>query len=126
MTSDEIQAHIRFQRWVDALASVLPDPPAEVLDVAAGTGYLALAAASGRLVAVDGFWFTGDEDDVPALFAEHYTAGTRAELPFMHLDEPAPILAMLTAAGFVDLAVEPRPDLNLGGGAPYILTATRT
>jgi SAM-dependent methyltransferase len=190
-----------YQRWVDTLASVLPDPPGDVLDVASGTGYLALAAASlghrvtavdlapamlhelvanattrglavdarlgdavapdfspasfdavtsrhllwtllepasamvnwrellrpgGRLVAVDGFWFTKwDDDDVPALFAEHYTADARGHLPFMHLDRPEPILRMLTAAGFVDLAVEPRPDLSLGGGVPYLITATR-
>jgi hypothetical protein len=43
----------------------------------------------------------------------------------MHLDRPEPILRMLTAAGFVDLAVEPRPDLSLGGGVPYLITATR-
>jgi SAM-dependent methyltransferase len=190
-----------YQRWVDALASVLPDPPGDVLDVAAGTGYVALAAASlghrvtavdlapamvdelvasatarglavdarvgdavapdfapasfdavtsrhflwtlreparamanwkellrpgGRLVAVDGFWFTEwDDGDVPALFAEHYTADARAKLPFMHLDRPEPILGMLAAAGFVDPAVELRPDLRLGGGVPYILTATK-
>jgi len=30
-----------YQRWVRALASALPDPPAEVLDVASGTGYVA-------------------------------------------------------------------------------------
>jgi SAM-dependent methyltransferase len=190
-----------YQRWVDALASVLPDPPGDVLDVAAGTGYLALAAASlghrvtavdlapamidelvanaaerrlavdarlgdavapdfspasfdavtsrhllwtlreparamanwrrllrpgGRLVAVDGFWFAqSDDGDVPALFAEHYTADTRGELPFMHLDGPEPILGMLAAAGFIDLAVELRPDLSLGGGVPYLIAATK-
>jgi 2-polyprenyl-3-methyl-5-hydroxy-6-metoxy-1,4-benzoquinol methylase len=44
-----------YQRWVAALASALPDSPADVLDVASGTGYLALAAASlgHRVTAVD-------------------------------------------------------------------------
>jgi SAM-dependent methyltransferase len=190
-----------YQRWVDALASVLPDPPGDILDVATGTGYVALAAVSlghrvtavdlspamidelvagaaarslvvdarlgdavapdfspasfdaltsrhllwtlreparamanwrqllrpgGRLVAVDGFWFTDWNDgDVPAVFAEHYTADTREALPLMHLDGPQPILGMLTAAGFIDVAVETRPDLSLGAGVPYLITAIR-
>ena len=188
------------QRWLDALAAVLPVPPADVLDVATGTGYVALGAASlghavtaidlapamiaalvrnatarnlavdarvgdavapdfspasfdvvasrhllwtlrepdramanwrqllrpgGRLVAVDGSWFTAWNDaDVPALFAEHYTATTRRELPLMHLDGPEPILGLVAAAGFIDVAVELRPDLGLGGGVPYVITAT--
>ncbi|WP_426503133.1 class I SAM-dependent methyltransferase [Dactylosporangium sp. McL0621] len=189
----------QYEQWVDALAAVLPDPPADVLDVAAGTGYLALAAASlghrvtavdlapamlaeltanaaarglavdarlgdavapgfapasfdavtsrhllwtlreparamanwsgllrpgGRLVAVDGFWFTGG-GDLPPLFAEHYTDDTRDALPFMHLDDPAPILEALTAAGFTDATAEPRPDFTLGGGLPYLITARK-
>jgi SAM-dependent methyltransferase len=86
----------------------------------------ALLRPGGRLVAVDGFWFTEwDDGDVPALFAEHYTADTRGQLPLMHLDAPEPILDMLSAAGFVDPAAVPRPDLGLGGGAPYLITATR-
>jgi SAM-dependent methyltransferase len=190
----------QYQKWVDALAAVLPDPPSDVLDVASGTGYVALAAASlghrvtavdlapamleelvanatarglavdtrlgdavapgfpparfdavtsrhllwtlrqpasamaswrellrpgGRLVALDGFWFTKSDDDIPALFAAHYTADTRAELPFMLLDRSEPILSMLAASGFADVAAEPRPDLSLGDGVPYLITATR-
>jgi hypothetical protein len=85
-----------------------------------------LLRPGGRLVAVDGFWFTaGDDGDAPPIFAEHYTDDTRAELPFMHLGGPEPILRVLSAAGFVDLAAEPRPDLSLGDGEPYLITATR-
>ena len=189
-----------YRAWVDALASVLPDSPSDVLDVAAGTGYLALAAASlghrvtaidlapamlqelrasattrgldidvrlgdavapefpaesfdavtsrhllwtlrdpasamtnwrqllrpgGRLVAIDGFWFTEwNGDNAPPLFREHYTPQTRAQLPFMHLNGPEPILTTLSAAGFVDADAVPRPDLDVGAGVPYVFSAT--
>jgi SAM-dependent methyltransferase len=210
MAAGEYEAHAgnvaeygspEYRRWVDAVASVLPASPSDVLDVATGTGYVALAAASlghrvtavdlapamldelkanaagrgltvdarlgdavapdfapasfdavtsrhllwtlrepatamanwrellrpgGRLVAVDGFWFTDWHDsDVPPPFAEHYTADTRGELPFMHLDSPAAILDAVTAAGFTDPAATARPDLSLGAGVPYLITAIR-
>jgi hypothetical protein len=48
-----------------------------------------------------------------------------AALPLMHIDGPQPILDILDAAGFVDVAVESRPDLSVGSGTPYLLTATR-
>ena len=86
----------------------------------------ALLRPGGWLVAVDGFWFTEwGEGDVPPLFAEHYTSTTRAELPFMHLDGPEPILEVLTAVGFVDVDAEPRPELALGDGMVYFITARR-
>ncbi len=189
-----------YQRWVEALSAALPDPPSDVLDLATGTGYVALAAASlghrvtaidlapamldelvcnatargvvvdvrtgdavapdfpaatfdavssrhllwtlrepasamvnwrrllrpgGRLVAVDGFWFTEwNNDEAPSLFVDHYTAETRAQLPFMYVDRPDPILTALSAAGFVDVNATPRPDLDVGSGVPYVITAT--
>jgi SAM-dependent methyltransferase len=86
----------------------------------------ALLRPGGRLVAVDGFWFSEwEEGDVPPLFAERYTPATRDELPFMHLHGPEPILEMLTAVGFVDVGAEPRPKLALGDGLPYFITARR-
>ena len=49
-----------------------------------------LLRSGGRLVAVDGFWFTQwDDGEVPPLFVEHYTADTRGELPFMHPTGPS-------------------------------------
>jgi SAM-dependent methyltransferase len=89
------------------------------------TNWRELLRPGGRLVAVDGFWFTQWEDDTPPLFVEHYTAETRGDLPLMHLDRPEPILGLLTAAGFVDVTAEPRPDLELGGGVPYLISATK-
>jgi ubiquinone/menaquinone biosynthesis C-methylase UbiE len=190
-----------YQHWVKALAEALPEPPADILDVATGTGYVALAAASlghhvtaidlsasmldelrthavdrdltvdarlgdavapdfppgqfdavtsrhllwtlrepekaianwsmllrpgGSLLAVDGFWFAGSgEDDIPPLFAEHYTSATREGLPFMYLDQVEPIVDMVRAVGFVEVEAEPRPELALGSGVPYFLTAKR-
>jgi ubiquinone/menaquinone biosynthesis C-methylase UbiE len=34
-----------YQRWLDAVGAVLPDEPCDVLDLATGTGFLALVAA---------------------------------------------------------------------------------
>jgi hypothetical protein len=43
----------------------------------------------------------------------------------MHIDSPEPILDMLGAAGFTDLAAQPRPELDVGGGVPYVITGRR-
>ena len=44
-----------YKRWVDALRAILPAPPSDVLDVATGTGYVALVAAAlgHRVTAID-------------------------------------------------------------------------
>src|SRR5579875_3044621 len=86
-----------------------------------------LLRPGGRLLAVDGFWFTGSEDgSVPPLFAHHYTEDVRDQLPFIHLDRPDPILELLDTVGFVELAAEPRPELSLDGATPYFFTARRS
>jgi SAM-dependent methyltransferase len=84
-----------------------------------------LLRPGGRLVAVDGFWFTDGDSSAPPLFAEYYTAETQVELPFMHIDGPEPIISTLSAAGFVNPTVELRPDLAVGEGVPFLITATR-
>jgi hypothetical protein len=43
----------------------------------------------------------------------------------MHVDGPEPILTALSAAGFINADATPRPDLDVGGGLPYVITATR-
>jgi SAM-dependent methyltransferase len=85
-----------------------------------------LLRPGGRLLAVDGFWFTGfEEAETPPLFAEHYTSATRDALPFMHLDRPDPILQILRSVGFAEVVAEARPQLALEGGVPYFVTARR-
>jgi SAM-dependent methyltransferase len=86
--------------------------------------WLALLRPGGRLVAIDGFWFTST-DEAPPLFGEHYTPATKEQLPLMRLDRPDPIVEMLTAVGFVEVRAEPRPDLALEGGPPYFFTSQR-
>ena len=88
--------------------------------------WLALLRPGGRLVAVDGFWFREwEEGEAPPLFAEHYAPAIRDELPFIHLHGPEPMLEMLTAVGFVDVVAKARPDLALGDGTSYFITARR-
>jgi SAM-dependent methyltransferase len=88
----------------------------------------ALLRPGGRLLAFDGFWFdaaVGPHDDEPEPFRRHYTAGTRAALPFMHLDRVEPIVAAVEGAGFHAVAATPRPDLGdpASGATTYVITA---
>jgi SAM-dependent methyltransferase len=194
-----------YHTWVDEIDAIVPSPPTDVLDLATGTGFLALILAAlghrvtavdlsadmlglasdtagergltirflfddavapafeptsfdvitsrhllwtlrdpdralnawrellrpgGLLVAFDGFWFDprpGPHDDEPEPFRRHYTAETRAELPFMHLDRADPIVATVERAGFQDVEVRSLPDLadRPDGATPYGVTARR-
>jgi SAM-dependent methyltransferase len=86
--------------------------------------WLALLRPGGRLLAVDGFWFTSS-DEAPPLFGEHYTPAAEEQLPLMHLNHPDPIVEMLSAVGFVEVTARSRPDLALEGGVPYFFTCQR-
>jgi SAM-dependent methyltransferase len=194
-----------YRAWVDEIDAIVPSPPADALDLATGTGFVALILATlghrvtavdlspdmlglasntateldlrirflfadavapafetesfdvitsrhllwtlrepdralgawrellrpgGLLVAFDGFWFDprpGPHDDEPEPFRRHYTAETRAELPFMHLDRTEPIVAAVEHAGFHDVEVRSLPGLADGQdrAVPYLVTARR-
>jgi len=192
-----------YSAWTSEIDAIVPSPPADVLDLATGTGFVAVILAAlghrvtavdlsadmlriasnaatergltirflfddavapafepagfdvitnrhllwtlrepdralsawrellrpgGLLVAFDGFWFDprpGPHDDEPEPFRRHYTAETRAELPFMHLDRTDSIVAAVERAGFRDVEVRSLPDLGDGPdrAVPYVLTA---
>jgi ubiquinone/menaquinone biosynthesis C-methylase UbiE len=73
----------------------------------------ALLRPGGRVIAIDGFWFAGDqpaaeptEPDPDDLFGQHYTARTRAALPAMALNDPLPVVEMFRNAGFDPVAMD--------------------
>ena len=191
--------------WVDEVRALVPAPPTEALDLATGTGFIALILAAlghrvtaidlstdmlelaaatatargldvrflsgdavgpelepatfdlitcrhllwtlrepdralanwrsllrpgGTFVAFDGFWFgaeQGPSDDEPEPFRRHYTAETRAALPFMHIEHTDPIVDSMEKAGFVDVTVCNQPHLANGtySTVPYVITGVR-
>jgi len=87
-----------------------------------------LLRPGGLLIAFDGFWFDpepGPHDHEPEPFRRHYTAATRAELPFMHLDRGDPIVAAMDRTGFSDITLTTLEHLTGGSGqgVPYRITA---
>ena len=86
--------------------------------------WLTLLRPGGRPLAVDGFWLSSS-DGAPPLFAEYYTSATKEHLPFMHLDRPIRSSRCWAAVGFVEVIAEPRPDLALEGGVPYVFSGRR-
>jgi ubiquinone/menaquinone biosynthesis C-methylase UbiE len=194
-----------YRAWVDEVEGLVPSPPTDALDLATGTGFVALILAAlghrvtaidlstdmlavaaatadrrgldveflagdavqpafddasfdlitcrhllwtlrepdralsnwrallrpgGSLVAFDGFWFDpepGPRDDEPEPFRRHYTAQTRAALPFMHIDRTDPIVDSMERAGFVEITVREQPHLTDGPDAtiPYAIAGIR-
>ena len=70
-----------YTHWSEALRSVLPGPPARVLGVGTGTGFVAQIAA----------------------FERYYTPEPQAKLTAMHLIDHDYLLQVAAAAGFRDL-----------------------
>jgi ubiquinone/menaquinone biosynthesis C-methylase UbiE len=76
---------------------------------AALRGWRELVRSGGRVVAIDGQWFTeplppaGEEGD--NVFAQHYSEDTRSRLPLMMALDPAPVAATFERAGWIDVEV---------------------
>lgn len=98
-----------------------------------------LLRPGGRLVIIDGLWFSDDDkprdEERAAVFAQYYTDEVVAALPAMQLRELDSVVAMVIDAGFVDVqaghlkeveAVEDRihgPDP--GESSRYVVSGTR-
>lgn len=90
-----------------------------------------LLRPGGRLVAIDGFWFREEPEPEPGLFASSYTPQTRAALPTMRFEQPAPLVAMLERAGFVNVEVSDLAGVHALAARPpstepwYVVVAQR-
>jgi ubiquinone/menaquinone biosynthesis C-methylase UbiE len=81
----------------------------------------ALLRPGGRVVAFDGFFFREGEE-LPPVFADHYTPETRAALPLFGLTELAPVIDVFRRAGFEDVQASELPELADGDAVPYVVT----
>lgn len=65
-----------------------------------------------------------DEDDV---FGRHYTPSVQAAIPFMHIEDHAPLVEAFRRAGYSDLAIESLPrhfaEEDEEDARPYVLIA---
>ena len=97
-----------------------------------------LLSPGGRVVAIYGLSPAGsvpppDTDDTgpePNLFERHYTPGTQAVLPAMHLSDHESLRQMADAAGFRDVGVTPLEmvrgwETSPGSDLPYALVGYR-
>jgi ubiquinone/menaquinone biosynthesis C-methylase UbiE len=98
----------------------------------------ALLRPGGRVVSIDGFWFSPEpvEDagqmEEPNLFDEHYTAETKAALPVMRLQQPEPVAEMFRHGGYVDVRISHLAEVHAAAEDPpgedpwYVITAIRS
>jgi len=64
-----------------------------------------LLRPKGRVVVVDGFWFTQAKPEGNELFERYYTDRTWEALPAVYWDRVEPVADLLTAAGFSDVTM---------------------
>jgi ubiquinone/menaquinone biosynthesis C-methylase UbiE len=75
------------------------------------TAWRRLLRPGGRVVAIDGFWFTSEPEGGEGLFESFYDRQARASLPGWRYCDPAPIMALLERAGFTRLAARPLEEI---------------
>jgi ubiquinone/menaquinone biosynthesis C-methylase UbiE len=91
-----------------------------------------LLRPNGRVVVIDGFWFTQlkPEEGID-LFERHYTNRTRESLPAMHWERVEPVAQLLRTAGFADVTVGDLADVHAVADRPpsaepwYVVTGRR-
>jgi ubiquinone/menaquinone biosynthesis C-methylase UbiE len=72
-----------------------------------------LLRPKGRVVVIDGFWFTqAKQEEGNELFERYYTDRTCEGLPAMHWDRVEPVADLLTAAGFSDVTMTDLADVH--------------
>jgi ubiquinone/menaquinone biosynthesis C-methylase UbiE len=71
-----------------------------------------LLRPGGRVVAIDGFWFSSEPEGDEGFFESFYDRQARASLPGWRYHDPAPILALFEQAGFTRLSVRPLQEIH--------------
>lgn len=91
----------------------------------------------GRVVIIDSLWFVDDDEkqtselqtEVARAWAEAYSAETRASLPVMQMKSVEPVIDLLRAAGYADVAVYSLEEVSAAEARDedrrYALVATR-
>jgi SAM-dependent methyltransferase len=71
-----------------------------------------LLRPGGRVVAIDGFWFSAEPQSDEGFFESFYDREARESLPGWRYHDPAPIAAVFEQAGFIRLAVRPLEEIH--------------